>query len=157
MSQPMSQQVAANGMQVFEVTTAVVCIDCEAGLVPGDTVGHCPTCKDLYCQTCRLRAHHRCLHNLQQVTLKLGPKVPSRGSTSCDECLRSIKKEQVLWFCDKCWHKKLCEKCWRKKKRHCKHAARGQVQMMLVKKKSDGEIGEILDVVGEMVGTLAGV
>lgn len=133
-----------------EISTAIICLNCETGLIPGDTVSHAGGAS-YFCGSCTRHAPQ----NAQQVHLRLSDKTPSRdtGSTQCDSCMREIKKGRLAWHCGSCFmSKKLCERCWRKKRKHCRHVKRGEVRMVRIERMSRENKKGIAKVVGKVVG-----
>ncbi|KAF4999563.1 hypothetical protein FDECE_11484 [Fusarium decemcellulare] len=133
------------GLQAIEILVAVLCKNCGTGLAPSDIAYRTPTA-EYFCTSCPPPS-------ATQVLLTAGEALPrhKRSSLGCSGCWRDIKKGKMVWHCNKCWDKDLCQKCWGKTKRHCKHAATGQVAMMRVGKGSKGGDGDDDDGLGDVI------
>ncbi|KAH6896705.1 hypothetical protein B0T10DRAFT_454604 [Thelonectria olida] len=140
------------GPESIEISVALTCQGCGNGLCPNDSV-YRPllnsTAFSYFCTNCH--KSNKCPPAATLVNLVAGQQITSRKkkSTTCDGCWRDIKKDEMTWFCKKkLCDKDLCRKCWGKKKRHCKHAAQGHVEMMKLGERGERDTWDVDDVLG---------
>ncbi|KAK2593646.1 hypothetical protein QQS21_008650 [Conoideocrella luteorostrata] len=157
------QPIPPRPVQDMAMTKPLICEGCEIGIIPDDFIYHCTQCSEnglSYCESCHATGR-MCTHTMQRVKVVPDKKLSVRDKNGdwgfglcCDKCSARIRKDDFVWYCDRCTNQDYCAGCWQNKTKRCKHGAKGKVKLKQVGRKRDSteQIVDTVDVVSQVLG-----